>query len=87
MCAHSGTVVQWLLSDFLKLVVISNMIALPAAYLIMRRILQFFSYSIQLKPAVFFLVFAASLLLSLFTVSIHAVRTARSNPVNSLRYE
>jgi putative ABC transport system permease protein len=78
---------QLLLSDFLKLVVLSNLIALPLSYLIMRKILQFFSYSIELKATTFLLVFMMSLMISLATVSIHAFRTARSNPVNSLRYE
>jgi ABC-type antimicrobial peptide transport system permease subunit len=87
MGAQTGTIMQLLLSDFLKLVVISNLIALPVSYLIVRRILQFFSYSIELRLGIFLLVLMISLIISMATVSIHAWRTARSNPVNSLRYE
>ena len=87
MGAQTGTIMQLLLSDFLQLVILSNLIALPLAYLITRRILQFFSYSIELRISTFLLVLAISLIISLTTVSIHAWRTARSNPVNSLRYE
>jgi ABC-type antimicrobial peptide transport system permease subunit len=87
MGAQTATIMQILLSDFLKLVVISNLIALPVSYLIIRRILQFFSYSIELRLSAFLLVLMISLIVSMATVSIHAWRTARSNPVNSLRYE
>lgn len=87
MGAQTAVIMQILLSDFLKLVLLSNLIALPLAYLIIRKILQFFSYSIELKVTTFLLVFIMSLMISLATVSIHAFRTARSNPVNSLRYE
>jgi ABC-type antimicrobial peptide transport system permease subunit len=87
MGAQTGTIMQLLLSDFLKLVILSNLIALPISYLVVRRILQFFSYSIDLRISTFLLVLGISLIISLATVSIHAWRTARSNPVNSLRYE
>lgn len=87
MGANTGIILQLLLSDFMKLVVLSNLIALPVSYLILRRILQFFSYSIELRAGTFLLVFLLSLVISLATVSLHAWRTARSNPVDSLRYE
>ena len=87
MGAHSGTIMRLLLGDFLKLVVLSNLIAIPVAYLVMRRILSIFSYPVDLKASVFLVVVMTSLLLSMITVSFHAVRTSRSNPVDSLRYE
>ena len=87
MGAHTGIIVRLLLSDFIKLVVLSNLIGLPLAYMILRRILQIFSYSVDLKISVFILVFLLSVFLSLFTVAFHAFKTARSNPVKSLRYE
>ena len=87
MGAHTGIIMRLLLSDFIKLVVLSNLIGLPLAYLILRRIFQIFSYSVDLKISVFILVFLLSVFLSLFTVTFHAFRTARSNPVKSLRYE
>jgi putative ABC transport system permease protein len=62
-------------------------VAIPLAYLGLRRLFGFFSYSTELKIQVFIAVFLLSVLLSLATVMFHALRTARSNPVNSLRYE
>jgi putative ABC transport system permease protein len=87
MGAHTGIIMRLLLSEFMKLVILSNLIALPLAYLVMRRILQFFSYSVDLKAQVFVLAFLLSLFVSLVTVAFHAYRIARSNPVISLRYE
>ncbi len=87
MGAHTGIIMKLLLSEFMKLVVLSNLIAIPLAYLILNKILNFFTYSVDLKISVFILVFLMSLLFSLLVVSFQAFRTARSNPVNSLRYE
>jgi putative ABC transport system permease protein len=87
MGAHTGIVMRLLLSEFLKLVVLSNLIAIPTAYLILFKILQIFNYQVELKISVFAAVFFLSILLSILVVSFHAFRTARSNPVDSLRYE
>ncbi|MCK5134539.1 MAG: ABC transporter permease [Bacteroidales bacterium] len=87
MGAHSGIIMKLLLSEFMKLVLLSNLIAIPVAYLILKKIFQIFSYSVDLKLSVFVLVFLLSAFLSLITVTYQAFRTARSNPVDSLRYE
>lgn len=87
MGAHTGSVVKLLLLEFIKLVVLSNLIALPLAYVGLWKLFQYFSYSPKLKIHVFVLIFIISVLFSLATVMFHAWRTARSNPVNSLRYE
>ena len=87
MGAQTGSVVNLLLSEFIKLVVISNLVALPLAYLALWKLFQFFNYSIKLKITVFGMVFLLSVLFSLFTVLFLAWRTARANPVDSLRYE
>ena len=85
--AQTGIIMTLLLSDFIKLVALSNLLGMTASYFIVRKILQFFSYSVRLGASVFILVFIVSLLLSMITVSLLAIRTARSNPVDSLRYE
>jgi putative ABC transport system permease protein len=71
----------------MKLVFLSNLVALPLAYLVLRKLFQYFSYSIDLKILVFVTVFVLSVLLALATVLFHALRTAHANPVKSLRYE
>jgi len=87
MGAQSESLVRLLLSEFIKLVMISNLVALPLAYMVLWRIFKFFTYSTELKIQVFIIVFVLSVLLALGTVTFHALRTARSNPVKSLRYE
>lgn len=87
MGAHSGSVVRLLLSEFMRLVILSNLVALPLAYLGLWKLFQYFSYSTPIKVPVFLLVFLLSVLLSMATVMYHAWRTARANPVDSLRYE
>ena len=87
MGAETGSVLNLLLSEFVKLVVLSNLVALPLAYLGLWKLFQFFSYSIDLKILIFVLIFVLSVLFSMLTVLYHALRTARTNPVNCLRYE
>ncbi len=87
MGAQTGSVISLLLSEFIKLVIISNLVALPLAYLGLWKLFQNFSYSTDLKIPVFAVVFVLSVLLALATVLFHALRTARANPVKSLRYE
>ncbi len=87
MGANSREIFRLLISEFTRLLLLSNLIALPLAYLIIQKILGFFSYSVEIKLSVFILVFICSLVFSLLTVSYHTFRIARSNPVDSLRYE
>lgn len=87
MGAHTGSVMNLLLSEFMKLVIISNLVGLPLAYLGLWKLFQYFSYSTELKVPVFVIIFILSVLFSMITVIYHAWRTSRANPVNSLRYE
>jgi putative ABC transport system permease protein len=87
MGAQTGSVLNLLLSEFIKLVILSNLVALPLAYLGLWKLFQYFSYSTDLKIPVFAVVFVLSVLLALATVLFHALRTARANPVKSLKYE
>lgn len=87
MGAHTEEIIKLLLAEFMRLVIISNLVALPLAYLGLWRLFQFFSYSTGLKIPLFVIIFILSVLFSMLTVIYHAWRTARANPVDSLRYE
>lgn len=87
MGAHTGSIMNLLLSEFLKLVILSNLVALPLAYLGLWKLFQYFSYSTDLKIPLFVIVFILSVIFSLVTVTYHAWKTARANPIDSLRYE
>ncbi len=74
--------------EFLKGVLLANVIALPAAWLLIGRYwLANFAYRKPLGIMVFLSVAGLSLVIAVVTVSGQAVRAARANPVDSLRYE
>lgn len=85
--ASAAGLVGLLSAEFVKLVVVANVIAWPIAYLAMDHWLQGFAYRIDLNLTVFLLAGMGALLISFVTVSYQAVRTALANPVDSLRYE
>ena len=85
--ASVGGVVALLSKDFIKLVLLANVIAWPVAYFAMNKWLQDFAYRIDLSWPVFILSGAIALLIALLTVSTQAIRAALANPVESLRYE
>jgi predicted permease len=73
--------------DFLKLVLLSNLIAFPAAAWLMHHWLEGYAYHISMSWWMFGTAGLASLLIALVTVSFQSIRAALSNPVKSLRTE
>jgi hypothetical protein len=65
----------------------ANLIAWPAAYIIMNRWLQNFAYRTQIHFWILVVAGIAALIISLVTVGLQAFAAARSNPVKSLRTE
>jgi len=80
-------IVIMLSKEFTKLVIISNLIAWPIAFFLMRHWLQDFTYRTPLSPFIFILSALAALLFAWLTVSYQSIRAARANPVEALRYE
>jgi putative ABC transport system permease protein len=84
----SATGIAGLLSrDFLKLVVISTLIAFPLAWWSMDRWLATYAYRISINGWVFALAGLAAVLIALLTISFQSIRAAVANPVRSLRTE
>lgn len=73
--------------SFTRWVIAANIIAVPVAWYAMHRWLQNFAYHIDLTVWPFVLSGLLALAIALMTVSVQAVRAARANPVESLRYE
>ncbi|MGJ1228512.1 ABC transporter permease [Sphingobacterium siyangense] len=73
--------------DFVKLVIISILIASPIAWWAMNKWLQDFSYRIEIQWWVFALAGVSALFVAFFTVSTQAIKAANSNPVKTLRDE
>jgi len=82
----SGIVVLLSL-DFMKLVGIAMLVASPVAYLIMHKWLQDFAYRVPIDWMVFAITFVATLLITLITIGVQAVRAGLANPVKSLKSE
>ena len=73
--------------DFLKLVVISFIIASPLAWLHMSEWLGDYQYRISIEWWVFARVGVAAIFIALITVGFQAIKAAIANPVKSLRTE
>lgn len=73
--------------DFLKLVLISFVLATPVAWWAMYTWLSNYSYRISIQWWVFALAGLLSMLIALATVSYQAIKAALANPVRSLRTE
>jgi putative ABC transport system permease protein len=72
---------------FFKWLILSSLIACPAAYIIMNRWLEDFSYRADIRVWFFAAALLLAALIALFTVSFQSIKAAMANPVESLRYE
>lgn len=73
--------------DFLKLVLISCVIAFPLAWYFMNKWLQDYEYRVSISWWMFVLPAAVAVLIAVVTVSFQAIKAALANPVKSLRTE
>ncbi len=84
--ASSKIIVLNLSSGFMLLVMISNLIAWPSAWFLMKNWLDNFAYRIELNPWPFIAATLLSLLISFLTVSVQSYKASVANPANQLRY-
>lgn len=80
-------IVSMLSIEFIKWVLLANIIAWPVAYYFMSRWLQGFAYRIELNLWMFALAGGIALMIALGTVCFQAIKAATANPIKSLRYE
>jgi len=73
--------------NFLKLVLIANVIAWPVAWIVMHKWLEDFAYRISIQWWIFAVAGITSILIAFFTVSFQSIKAAIANPVKSLRSE
>ncbi|HJP63846.1 MAG TPA: FtsX-like permease family protein, partial [Mucilaginibacter sp.] len=85
--ASVANIVLLLSRDFIKLVVIAIVIAIPVAWIILHNWLQDFAYHIGISWWIFGLSGIVAVLVALATISFQAVKAAGANPVKSLRSE
>jgi putative ABC transport system permease protein len=83
--ASVASITTLLSIDFLKLVIISFVIASPIAWFAMNKWLQGYNYRIHIEWWVFALAGSVSVLIAVGTISFQAIKAALANPVKSLR--
>lgn len=81
-------IVFHLSKEFVRWVLLANLIAWPVTYFVMRQYwLSNFPYKIDPHLVTFLLAGLISIVIALLTVSFQVIRAAISNPADSLRYE
>jgi putative ABC transport system permease protein len=85
--ASDSKIFLLLSKEFIRWVLLANMIAWPIAYFAMNKWLQNFAYRKHIGIASFFLSGCTALLIAYLTVSYQSIKSARANPADSLRYE
>jgi putative ABC transport system permease protein len=85
--ARTRDIVRLLVWQFSRPVLIANIIAWPVAWWVMRDWLDQFDVRVTLGPTPFALAGALALAIAIGTIGAHAIRVARANPINALRYE
>jgi len=80
-------VVFLLSKEFIKWVLLANLIAWPVAYFVVHNWLQNFAFRTNIGWEIFLLSGSMALVISLLTVCYQSIKAALANPVDSLRYE
>jgi putative ABC transport system permease protein len=79
--------VVMLIKEFVKCIIIANILAWPIAYIAMNDLLEDYAYHIEMGITSFLLAGLLALAIALFTVSYQALKAALANPVDVIRYE
>jgi predicted permease len=87
MGAGPWHVIYSLSSEFISLVVVSIIIAIPAGYLIVGKLLKEFAYRIDINYLIFAAISAGAIIIAFLTVGIQAFRATGINPAEALKVE
>lgn len=87
MGASVSGIISLINKEFIKLVILSNLIAWPVAWYFMRNWLNNYTYRIDLTLWPFVISGFIAISIALISVSYQALKASRTNPVNALRYE
>lgn len=85
--ASTGNIISMLSTDFVRLVVISSVIASPLAYAAMNKWLENYQYRISINAWVFILAAVSAVVIALLTVGYQSFKAASANPVKALKAE
>jgi putative ABC transport system permease protein len=85
--ASASGITVLLSKEFTKWVLLANVIAWPAAYLIMSRWLQSFAYRAGMSVGIFLLAGGIAWIIAFLTVSYQAIKASIADPITALKYE
>jgi putative ABC transport system permease protein len=85
--ASGAGMIKMVSADFLKLVLLANVIAWPLAYFAATKYLENYAYRVTLTPWLFILAGLGAMVIALVTIIGQILRAVRVNPVEALRYE
>jgi putative ABC transport system permease protein len=85
--AEVYNIVSLLSRDFIRLVIVSILIATPVSWYAMNQWLEGFAYRMVIQPWIFLLAGVAALTIAVLTISYQSLKSARMNPVSSLKSE
>ncbi|HEY8934980.1 MAG TPA: ABC transporter permease [Cyclobacteriaceae bacterium] len=87
MGASVSQIVTMMSKEFIKLVAIAFIIAVPLAWYVMNQWLSGFAYKVQMGIAIFLYAGVSAALIAIITISYESIRAASANPIKSLRTE
>ena len=87
MGATFASVIRLLSNEFVKMILLANLIAWPTAYLVANNWLNNFTKRISIDPALFILAGLGTLIIAIVITSYRALKASSRNPAETLRYE
>ncbi|MCD4817544.1 MAG: ABC transporter permease [Candidatus Cloacimonetes bacterium] len=85
--ASVGQIVGLLSSEYLKWVLVANLIAWPLAWYLMNKWLQNFAYRTNMNIWIFLLSSLIGIMIAMITISLQTFKAANANPMKALKYE
>jgi len=87
MGATISSVIRLLSNEFVRLILIANLIAWPVAWYVVNHWLQTFSQRIEINWLLFLAAGIGTLIIALMITSYRAIKASSQNPADTLRYE
>ncbi len=87
MGAGTGSVIYLMAREFLLLVLIAIIIALPAGYYLVGKLLGQFAFHVNRDPVVFILIALGAIIIAVLTVSFQSFKASGINPAEALKVD
>ena len=85
--ATIADIILLLYKDVLRLVIISGILVIPFSYSVITRWMETFAYKAEISYLLYLMAITMSLIIVLLVTLFQSIKTARTNPVKSLKYE